>query len=71
MPSISVLLSREHRRYFYVNDRTSASQWDFPAEDDNQEDAKVPQNQTTSQGDAKICVSTAGIAGQGEKNKNL
>eukprot|EP00063_Salmo_salar_P050527 XP_014025362.1 PREDICTED: formin-binding protein 4-like isoform X1 [Salmo salar] len=28
---------REQRRYFYTNDRTSASQWDFPAEEDVEE----------------------------------
>ncbi|XP_072291741.1 formin-binding protein 4 [Eucyclogobius newberryi] len=31
---------REHRRYFYLNERTGASQWDFPAEEDEEEDAK-------------------------------
>ncbi|XP_033823529.1 formin-binding protein 4 isoform X2 [Periophthalmus magnuspinnatus] len=31
---------REHRRYFYLNERTGASQWDFPTEEDKGEDAK-------------------------------
>uniref|UniRef100_A0A8C6UP49 Formin binding protein 4 n=1 Tax=Neogobius melanostomus TaxID=47308 RepID=A0A8C6UP49_9GOBI len=31
---------RYHRRYFYMNERTGASQWDFPAEEDTGEDAK-------------------------------
>uniref|UniRef100_A0A3P8XRT1 Formin binding protein 4 n=1 Tax=Esox lucius TaxID=8010 RepID=A0A3P8XRT1_ESOLU len=31
---------REHRRYFYTNDRTSASQWDFP-EEENEEGPKT------------------------------
>ncbi|KAM8751896.1 formin-binding protein 4 [Acanthopagrus schlegelii] len=44
---------REHRRYFYVNDRTNASQWDFPTEEDNSEDLKGSQTQTSSQGDTK------------------
>ncbi|KAK7891698.1 hypothetical protein WMY93_023661 [Mugilogobius chulae] len=30
---------REHRRYFYLNERTGASQWDFPSEEDKGEDA--------------------------------
>ncbi|KAL4622893.1 formin-binding protein 4 isoform X2 [Arapaima gigas] len=29
---------REHRRYFYVNERTAASQWDFPAEEESVEE---------------------------------
>nr|XP_023673097.1 formin-binding protein 4 isoform X1 [Paramormyrops kingsleyae] len=41
---------REHRRYFYVNDRTSASQWDFPAEGDGEEKMGEP---VDVQGDAK------------------
>uniref|UniRef100_A0A4W5NYD4 Formin binding protein 4 n=2 Tax=Hucho hucho TaxID=62062 RepID=A0A4W5NYD4_9TELE len=32
---------REQRRYFYTNDRTSASQWDFPAEEDVEEVANT------------------------------
>uniref|UniRef100_A0A3Q4HZ91 Formin binding protein 4 n=1 Tax=Neolamprologus brichardi TaxID=32507 RepID=A0A3Q4HZ91_NEOBR len=37
---------REHRRYFYVKDRTGASQWDFPTEDDKEEDLKDGQGST-------------------------
>lgn len=60
--SISVVPHfREHRRYFYVNDRTSASQWDFPSEEDKSEDPKDGQGtQTTGQGDTK--TSDAGDA---------
>ncbi|XP_071380877.1 formin-binding protein 4-like [Centroberyx affinis] len=58
---------REHRRYFYVNDRTSASQWDFPAEDEKEEeikDSQASQTQTSSEGDAKTASApTAGITG--------
>lgn len=32
--------SREHRRYFYVNDQSSASQWEFPAVKEEEGDAK-------------------------------
>uniref|UniRef100_A0A3B4A462 WW domain-containing protein n=1 Tax=Periophthalmus magnuspinnatus TaxID=409849 RepID=A0A3B4A462_9GOBI len=35
---------REHRRYFYLNERTGASQWDFPTEEDKGEDAKGGQS---------------------------
>ncbi|XP_042267071.1 formin-binding protein 4 isoform X1 [Thunnus maccoyii] len=53
---------REHRRYFYVNDRTSASQWDFPTEDDKEEDLKG--NQASSQGYSKTSsASTGGVIG--------
>uniref|UniRef100_A0A8C9X5R4 Formin binding protein 4 n=1 Tax=Sander lucioperca TaxID=283035 RepID=A0A8C9X5R4_SANLU len=38
---------REHRRYFYVNDRTSASQWDFPKEEDKEEGLKGSQGAQT------------------------
>ncbi|XP_072241577.1 formin-binding protein 4 isoform X2 [Leuresthes tenuis] len=54
---------REHRRYFYVRDRTGASQWEFPTEEDKEEDLKGnqgSQTQTPSQGDNKI---TSGLAG--------
>lgn len=53
--SISVvLLFREHRRYFYVNDRSGASQWDFPTEEDKSEDLKDSQGtQMTGQEDTK------------------
>ncbi|CAK6960093.1 formin-binding protein 4 [Scomber scombrus] len=49
---------REHRRYFYVNDRTSASQWDFPTEEDKEEDLKG--NQSSSQGYSKTSSASAG-----------
>ncbi|XP_042352216.1 formin-binding protein 4 isoform X2 [Plectropomus leopardus] len=54
---------REHRRYFYVNDRTSASQWEFPKEEDKDEDLKGSQGsqlQTSSQGDTKTSSAPAG-----------
>ncbi|XP_028440505.1 formin-binding protein 4 isoform X1 [Perca flavescens] len=54
---------REHRRYFYVNDRTSASQWDFPKEEDREEGLKGShgaQTQISSPGDAKTSSATAG-----------
>ncbi|XP_008285331.1 formin-binding protein 4 isoform X2 [Stegastes partitus] len=54
---------REHRRYFYVKDRTGASQWDFPTEDDKEEDLKGSQGtqtQTSSQGDPKPPPTSAG-----------
>ncbi|XP_034391084.1 formin-binding protein 4 isoform X2 [Cyclopterus lumpus] len=54
---------REHRRYFYVNDRTSASQWDFPKEDDKEEDLKSTQGtqaQTSGDGDVKTLSASAG-----------
>ncbi|TMS05285.1 Formin-binding protein 4 [Larimichthys crocea] len=57
---------REHRRYFYVNDRTSASQWDFPTEEDKNEDAKgcqATQTQMSSQEDAKSSAPTGGLTG--------
>ncbi|XP_051545383.1 formin-binding protein 4-like [Myxocyprinus asiaticus] len=41
---------REHRRYFYVNDRTNASQWEFPVVEEGEE--------------AKQCLSPA--AGPGD-----
>ncbi|KAK2918074.1 formin-binding protein 4 isoform X1 [Channa argus] len=47
---------REHRRYFYVKDRTGDSQWDFPTEEDKEEDPKnspCSQAQTSSQEDNK------------------
>ncbi|XP_070827585.1 formin-binding protein 4 isoform X2 [Chaetodon trifascialis] len=53
---------REHRRYFYVNDRTSASQWDFPTEEDKDEDLKGSQDiltQTSNQGDNKTSSASA------------
>nr|XP_046249219.1 formin-binding protein 4 isoform X2 [Scatophagus argus] len=58
---------REHRRYFYVNDRTGVSQWDFPTEEDKCEDLKGSQGtltQTSIQGDTKTSsTSTDGVTG--------
>ncbi|XP_028263593.1 formin-binding protein 4 isoform X2 [Parambassis ranga] len=54
---------REHRRYFYVRDRTGESQWDFPTEEDKEEDLKgsqSTQSQTSSQGDTKTSSASAG-----------
>ncbi|CAJ1057341.1 formin-binding protein 4 [Xyrichtys novacula] len=48
---------REHRRYFYVNDRTNASQWDYPAEEDKSDDPKGVQ--TSNQGEAKTSSAAA------------
>ena len=49
--SISLVpLSREHRRYFYVNDRTSVSQWDFPTKEEVQDEPT--DGQTSNQGEA-------------------
>ncbi|XP_014889555.1 formin-binding protein 4 [Poecilia latipinna] len=51
---------REHRRYFYVRDRTGASQWEFPTEEDKTEDAvDTPSTQNLSQEETK----TSGPAG--------
>ncbi|XP_037111029.1 formin-binding protein 4 isoform X1 [Syngnathus acus] len=45
---------REHRRYFYVNDLTHASQWEFPTEEAKGDALKGNQTSpTTSQGDGK------------------
>ncbi|KAM8861585.1 formin-binding protein 4 [Synchiropus picturatus] len=43
---------REHRRYFYVNDRTGASQWEFPTEDD-----KADSKDSQAQGNGKSSAS--------------
>ncbi|XP_061102410.1 formin-binding protein 4 isoform X2 [Conger conger] len=43
---------REHRRYFYVNDRTNASQWDFPAQEE-EKGCPAPQPGSASQREAK------------------
>ncbi|XP_029289496.1 formin-binding protein 4 isoform X2 [Cottoperca gobio] len=54
---------REHRRYFYVNDRTSASQWDFPKEDDKADDpngSQDTQTQSSSQEDTNTSPASAG-----------
>ncbi|XP_073688039.1 formin-binding protein 4 [Garra rufa] len=42
---------REHRRYFYVNERTNASQWEFPVVEDNNEEAKPPLPPASGLGD--------------------
>lgn len=51
-----------------MKDRTGASQWDFPTEEDKDEDPKgsqVTPTQTPSQGDAKaLSAPTPGVAGQ-------
>ncbi|KAL0968096.1 hypothetical protein UPYG_G00262360 [Umbra pygmaea] len=45
---------REHRRYFYTNDRTSASQWDFPAKEEEDLDEEEGMKANVSiQGDPK------------------
>lgn len=69
LPSISVVpLFREHRRYFYVNDLTSASQWEFPTEEVKEGDPKgdqATQTQISSQGDTKVSsASSGGVTGQ-------
>ncbi|XP_023811900.1 formin-binding protein 4 isoform X1 [Oryzias latipes] len=46
---------REHRRYFYVRDLTGASQWEFPTEEDKEEDGA----QTRTPGDPKAPESAA------------
>ncbi|XP_070763842.1 formin-binding protein 4 isoform X2 [Enoplosus armatus] len=53
---------REHRRYFYVNDRTSVSQWDFPTEDKDEDPkgSQGTQTQTSSQGDTKASTASTG-----------
>lgn len=62
--SISVVpLFREHRRYFYVRDRTGASQWEFPTEEDEEEepqDNPGTQTQAPSQGDTKTSSGSTG-----------
>lgn len=51
-----------------MNDRTSASQWDFPKEEDKEEGLKGSQGaqtQISSPGDAKTSSATAGgVTGQ-------
>ncbi|XP_059190949.1 formin-binding protein 4 isoform X2 [Centropristis striata] len=54
---------REHRQYFYVNDRTNVSQWDFPKEDNKEDDPKGSQGTqtpTSNQGDTKTSSAPAG-----------
>lgn len=54
--------SREHRRYFYVNDRTSASQWDFPVGEDEEEGSKTASTNNQQDGTA-LTNSTSTLAG--------
>ncbi|CAF98248.1 unnamed protein product, partial [Tetraodon nigroviridis] len=61
---------REHRRYFYVNDRTGASQWEFPTEEENCEDPKGSQGAETQgadQPDTKAPTSGAAATGTEEE----
>ncbi|XP_015237786.1 PREDICTED: formin-binding protein 4 [Cyprinodon variegatus] len=52
---------REHRRYFYVRDRTGASQWEFPTEEDKEGDpVDAPSTQTLSQEEIKTSGSAGG-----------
>ncbi|KAM7003273.1 LOW QUALITY PROTEIN: formin-binding protein 4 [Tautogolabrus adspersus] len=51
---------REHRRYFYVNNRTNASKWDFPTEEEKDDDLKGAQTQTSSQGETKTSSASPG-----------
>ncbi|XP_054633256.1 formin-binding protein 4 isoform X2 [Dunckerocampus dactyliophorus] len=48
---------REHRRYFYVNDLTNASQWEFPTEEAKGDDLK---RSHTSQDDNKASAPNGG-----------
>ncbi|XP_026221311.1 formin-binding protein 4 isoform X1 [Anabas testudineus] len=50
---------REHRRYFYVKDRTGTSQWDFPTEEDKEDELKGSQIQTSCQEDTKTSSTSA------------
>lgn len=58
--------SREHRRYFYVNERTNASQWEFPVVEEEDE-AKPPLPPTAAPGDISqpSAETTGAITGQG------
>lgn len=58
--------SREHRRYFYVNERTNASQWEFPGVEENEE-AKLPLPPTSGLGDTSqpSAETTGAITGKG------
>ncbi|XP_012708065.2 formin-binding protein 4 [Fundulus heteroclitus] len=54
---------REHRRYFYVRDRTGASQWEFPTEEDKEEaPVDAPSTQNLSQEETKTSGSAGGAA---------
>ncbi|XP_017341321.1 formin-binding protein 4 isoform X1 [Ictalurus punctatus] len=50
---------RDQRRYFYVNDQTSASQWEFPAVKEDDEDANTPQSSAVCQGNTGPLASEA------------
>ncbi|KAF4081405.1 hypothetical protein AMELA_G00160950 [Ameiurus melas] len=49
---------RDQRRYFYVNDQTSASQWEFPAVKED-EDANTPQSSAVCEGNTGQLASEA------------
>ncbi|XP_048113120.1 formin-binding protein 4 [Alosa alosa] len=51
---------REQRRYFYVNDRTNASQWDFPMVEEEEEGNKTA-NSSTQQDGAALTNSTSAL----------
>ncbi|XP_062246640.1 formin-binding protein 4 isoform X1 [Platichthys flesus] len=52
---------REHRRYFYVKDRTGTSQWDFPSEEDEElKGSEGAETQSSSQGDTKTVSAPTG-----------
>ncbi|XP_016423775.1 formin-binding protein 4-like [Sinocyclocheilus rhinocerous] len=57
---------RENRRYFYVNERTNASQWEFPVVEENEE-AKSPPPPTSGLGDTSqpSTETTGAITGKG------
>jgi len=57
---------REHRRYFYVNERTNASQWEFPVVKE-EEEAKPPLPPTAATTDTSLpsAETTGVITGQG------
>ncbi|XP_041964688.1 formin-binding protein 4 isoform X1 [Alosa sapidissima] len=53
---------REQRRYFYVNDRTNASQWDFPmVEEEEEEEGNKTANSSTQQDGAALTNSTSAL----------
>ncbi|MEQ2211568.1 hypothetical protein XENOCAPTIV_007247, partial [Xenoophorus captivus] len=53
------------RRYFYVRDRTGASQWEFPTEEDKEEDlVDTSSTQNLSQEETKTSGSAGGATGQ-------
>ncbi|XP_030650198.1 formin-binding protein 4 isoform X2 [Chanos chanos] len=57
---------RDHRRYFYVNDRTNASQWEFPVvEKEEEEEGKAPQPPADGHGEGSLlsAESSNGLTG--------